>query len=182
MLYTKVIYWQICPQPPENPSVYRNHYLPYQHSDPIAVAIALGLVLLTLSWDKNWDSHSPMNGCPSFYPRIALVAPSPDRRCRRWPWLSLSTMIGPVTAATGIQSVRRRSYRPNVVSQQRLIEMLYSTLDVHTTSLAAIELKSVRALLINPIAGFMGSAWGHIEQTQPRRTPWRPYAWSVLFE
>ena len=37
----------------------------------------LGLALLTLSWDKNWDSHSPMNGYPSFYPRIALVAPSP---------------------------------------------------------------------------------------------------------
>ena len=36
-----------------------------------------GLALLTLSWDKNWDSHSPMNGYPSFYPRIALVAPSP---------------------------------------------------------------------------------------------------------
>ena len=28
-----------------------------------------GLALLTLSWDKNWDSH--------FYPRIALVAQSP---------------------------------------------------------------------------------------------------------
>ena len=33
-----------------------------------------GLALLTLSWDKNLDSHSPMNGYPSFYPRIALVA------------------------------------------------------------------------------------------------------------
>ena len=41
----------------------------------------LGLALLTLSWDKNWDSHSPhslVNGYPSCYPRIALVAPSPD--------------------------------------------------------------------------------------------------------
>ena len=37
----------------------------------------LGLVLLTQSKDKNWDSHSPMNGYPSFYPRIALVATSP---------------------------------------------------------------------------------------------------------
>ena len=35
------------------------------------------MALLTLSWDKNWDSHSPMNGYPSFYPRIALVALSP---------------------------------------------------------------------------------------------------------
>ena len=35
------------------------------------------LALLTLSWDKNWDSHSLVNGYPSFYPRIALVAPSP---------------------------------------------------------------------------------------------------------
>ena len=26
---------------------------------------------------KNWDSHSLVNGYPSFYPRIALVAPSP---------------------------------------------------------------------------------------------------------
>ena len=40
----------------------------------------LGLALLTLSQDKNWDSHSPMNGYPSFYPKIALVAPSPDPR------------------------------------------------------------------------------------------------------
>ena len=39
----------------------------------------LGLALLTLSWDKKWDSYSPMNGYPSFYHRIALVAPSPDR-------------------------------------------------------------------------------------------------------
>ena len=36
-----------------------------------------GLALLMLSWDKNWDSHSLVNGYPSFYPRIALVAPSP---------------------------------------------------------------------------------------------------------
>ena len=39
--------------------------------------LTLGLALLTLSWDKNWDSHSLVNGYPSFYPRIALVAPSP---------------------------------------------------------------------------------------------------------
>ena len=37
-----------------------------------------GLALLTLSWDKNWDSHSLVNGYPSFYPTIALVAPSPE--------------------------------------------------------------------------------------------------------
>ena len=37
-----------------------------------------GLALQTLSWDKNWDSHSLVNGHPGFYPRIALVAPSPD--------------------------------------------------------------------------------------------------------
>ena len=41
------------------------------------VVALLGLALLTLSWDKNWDSHSPMNGYPSFYPRIAFIAPSP---------------------------------------------------------------------------------------------------------
>ena len=44
------------------------------------MAYRLGLALLTLSWEKNWDSHSLVNGYPSFYPRIALVAPSPDRR------------------------------------------------------------------------------------------------------
>ena len=38
----------------------------------------LGLVLLTLSRHKNWDSHSLVNGYPSFYPRIALAAPSPE--------------------------------------------------------------------------------------------------------
>ena len=37
-----------------------------------------GLGATNLSWDKNWDSHSLVNGYPSFYPRIALVAPSPD--------------------------------------------------------------------------------------------------------
>ena len=44
---------------------------------PYPPGFSQGLALLTLSWDKNWDSHSPMNGYPSFYPRIALVAPSP---------------------------------------------------------------------------------------------------------
>ena len=39
--------------------------------------IVLGLALLTLSWDENWDSHSLVNGYSSFYPRIALVAHSP---------------------------------------------------------------------------------------------------------
>ena len=42
-----------------------------------SITQSLGLALLTLSWDKNWDSHSLLNGYPSFYPRIALVAPSP---------------------------------------------------------------------------------------------------------
>ena len=37
------------------------------------------LALLTLSWNKNWDSHSLVNGYPSFYPRIALVASSPEK-------------------------------------------------------------------------------------------------------
>ena len=41
------------------------------------ICVEQGLALLTLSWDKNWDSHSLVNGYPSFYPRIALVAPSP---------------------------------------------------------------------------------------------------------
>ena len=44
-----------------------------------------GLVLLTLSYDKNWDSHSLVNGYPTFYPRIALVAPSPGF-CRQLPY------------------------------------------------------------------------------------------------
>ena len=39
----------------------------------------LGLALLTLSWDKNWDIHSLVKGYPIFYPRITLVAPSPGR-------------------------------------------------------------------------------------------------------
>ena len=44
----------------------------------------LGLALLTLSWDKNWDSHSLVNGYPSFYPRIAFVAPSPGGYYSFW--------------------------------------------------------------------------------------------------
>ena len=39
----------------------------------------LGLALLTLSWDKNWDIYSLVKGYPIFYPRITLVAPSPGR-------------------------------------------------------------------------------------------------------
>ena len=54
--------------------------------------VTLGLALLTLYWDKNWDSHSLVNGYPSFYPRIALVAPSPG-------W-SLSGTIRPPTMIT----------------------------------------------------------------------------------
>ena len=45
-----------------------------------------GLALLTLSWDKNWDSHSLVNGYPCFYPRIAFVAPSPGHQ-QPWYWL-----------------------------------------------------------------------------------------------
>ena len=45
-------------------------------ADKVAI---LGLALLTLSWDKNWDSHSLVYGYPSFYPSIALVAPSPEK-------------------------------------------------------------------------------------------------------
>ena len=50
----------------------------------------LGLALLTLSRYNNWDSHSPMNGYPSFYPRIALVTPSPGGWMCMYikPWLS----------------------------------------------------------------------------------------------
>ena len=60
---------------------------------------SLGLALLTLSWDKNWDSHSLVNGYPSFYPRIALVAPSPG---------DTSTKLGivPCSALYGRQGVR----------------------------------------------------------------------------
>ena len=54
--------------------------------------ILQGLGLLKLSWDKNWDSHSLVNGYPSFYPRIALVAPSPDEY-KRHPF-SFSSFLG----------------------------------------------------------------------------------------
>ena len=45
-------------------------------------AAGLGLALLQLSWDKNWDSHLLVNGYPSFYPRIALAVPSPGQYVR----------------------------------------------------------------------------------------------------
>ena len=48
--------------------------------NPVMGIRSLGLALPTLSWDKNWDSHSSVNGYPSFYHRIALVAPSPGVR------------------------------------------------------------------------------------------------------
>ena len=50
-----------------------------------------GLALLTLSWDKNRDSHSLVNGYPNFYPRIALVAPSPGVTTAEL-WLHLPNM------------------------------------------------------------------------------------------
>ena len=43
----------------------------------VIVISYLGLVLLTLYWVKIWDNHSLVNDYHSFYPRIALVAPSP---------------------------------------------------------------------------------------------------------
>ena len=53
--------WTRCPLSPKK-------------DDKLNLSLSLGLALLTLSWDKNCDSHSLMNGYPSFYPRIALVA------------------------------------------------------------------------------------------------------------
>ena len=58
------------------------YWLTHGHSG--LTHLPLGLALLTLSWDKNWDSHSLVNGYPSFYPRIALVAPSPGQHCRHF--------------------------------------------------------------------------------------------------
>ena len=51
-----------------------------QHDSMYLLAMFIGCqgwALLTLSWDENWDSHSLVNGYPSFYPRIALVTPTP---------------------------------------------------------------------------------------------------------
>ena len=41
------------------------------------MACRLGLALLTLSWDKNWDSHSLVNGYPSFlsYDSVSSAKP-----------------------------------------------------------------------------------------------------------
>ena len=69
-----------------------------------------GLALLTLSWDKNWDSHSPMNGYPSFYPRIALVAPSPgwvDKRITK-----TNILMCPISMMMSIYRCTRASSRP----------------------------------------------------------------------
>ena len=55
----------------------KKNYAVFTFSLPWQYSAGLGLALLSLSWDKNWDSHSLVNGYPSFYPRIALVAPSP---------------------------------------------------------------------------------------------------------
>ena len=49
----------------------------WRHCNGKSISKHQGLALLTLSWDKNWDSHSLVNGYPRFYPGIALVAPSP---------------------------------------------------------------------------------------------------------
>ena len=60
----------------------RSHYWTNDviYASPVRLAdVVQGLALLTLSWDKNWDSHSLVNGYRSFDPRIALVAPSPSQ-------------------------------------------------------------------------------------------------------
>ena len=60
-------------------------YVPLRDNDADVRTTFMGLALLTLSFDKKWDSHSPKNGYPSFYPRKALVAPSPGLPpCERW--------------------------------------------------------------------------------------------------
>ena len=73
--------------------------------------IHLGLALLTLSCDKNWDSHSLVNGYPSLYPRIALVAPSPGRPMEaivQWPSSNMAdphrfeTESNPLTGKYGV--------------------------------------------------------------------------------
>ena len=53
-----------------------------------------GLALLTLSWDKNWYSHSLVNGYPSFYPRIALVTPSPEGNIKSMRSVSIGKIDG----------------------------------------------------------------------------------------
>ena len=66
--------------------LYRSQCVKTMHDYPLSCrnqrnSNHLGFALLTLSWDKNWDSHSLVNGYLSFYPRIALVAPSPGYLC-----------------------------------------------------------------------------------------------------
>ena len=44
----------------------------------IASAVShLGLALLTLTWDKNWDSHSLVNGFPSFLSQDSVSSAKP---------------------------------------------------------------------------------------------------------
>ena len=69
----------------------------------------LGLALLTLSWDKNWYSHSLVNGYPSFYPRIALVAPSPD-------WCTYFAFVF-VSLKLHFREICRTKYFCNTVTQ-----------------------------------------------------------------
>ena len=81
-----------------------------------------GLALLTLSLDKNWDSHSLVNGYPSFYPRIALVAPSPGVWLIKWPrgssvaYLHLfcqSTCVWPIYVSPSVQIFSQYEFCPH---------------------------------------------------------------------
>ena len=88
--------WQPCdltayPTPDEARDSWNEGSQPVSHS--LNYSVCQGLALLTLSWDKNWDSHSLVNGCPSFYPRIALVAPSPGSQSVRQCKVSLKSDI-----------------------------------------------------------------------------------------
>ena len=79
----------------------------------------LGLSLLTLSWDKNWDSHSLVNVYPSFYPRIALVAPSPGG----YPSWNVNPIQGSsmVTSSVRYPSIQwRHNEHASVSNHQRL--------------------------------------------------------------
>ena len=80
-----------------------------------------GLALLTLSWDKNWDSHSLVNGYPSFYPRIALVAPSPGKTVCTLIQHPVSFHVSPCEPRTYLVIVVNPSVHLGITSHQNVV-------------------------------------------------------------
>ena len=128
--------------------------------------IPLGLALLTLSWDKNWDSHSLLNGYPSFYPRIALVAPSPGSTYMAICWYERIRMMAYIPGSTYMamcwwERITEMAYTPGRAHMAmcwswRIREMAYTP---GSTYMAMCWCERIREIAYTPGSTYMAMCW-----------------------